>query len=151
MGPIDANAFSWQNPNRLFAEFIGFHTAEGQTGPTIITNGGYTPDFAQFPGVVAGYSHNHPEWSYANGVFVQMTDEFRLANRYPSQGDWNVLQAIASHYGPANPSLYLPDSWGVTREFKLTDRSYFQSLTPLRVAAGEGLSGREIGPNGCSQ
>jgi hypothetical protein len=122
-------------------------------GSVIITNGGYEPDFSQFPGPVEGYSHNHPQWVYTGGVFEEMFPELRNENRYPSNGDWAVLQAIVDHYGPItgvyDPSLYLTDSWGVTREFKLSERTYIQALGHQQMQRGDGLVGREIESGNC--
>lgn len=88
---------------------------------------------------VRGIWHNHITRS---GSLQQAID------RYPSvfsdnRGDWAGLQALADASGVANPSLWLTGPDGVTREFKLSERAYYESLTEPQMERGEGLSGRE--------
>jgi hypothetical protein len=155
-GPIDTTGFSTGNPNWLHAEYIGFLGAGGQIGTTVVEvtgRGGYSPDFSQFVGAVEGFVHNHPAYflNSSTGQFEERSDFLKAENRYPSTGDWNVLQAIADRYGPTtgntNPSLYLVDPFGVAREFRLSDRAVFEALSQSQRQAGVGLAGREVDAN----
>jgi hypothetical protein len=152
-GPLDTLSFSLSNPNWRHAEFIGFLGTNGQIGPTVIEPtgwGGYRPDFDQFNGPVQALVHNHPAYrlNFATGEFNRQTDNVLFDNRYPSSGDWNVLQAIADRYGAAtgnsNPAMYLVDPFGVAREFRLSDRASIEGLSVPQRQAGMGLDGREI-------
>lgn len=69
-------------------------------------------------------------------------------DRYPSPGDWSTLEQVAGRAGAVrDPSLWITGPDGVTREFKLTERAYFESLaTPTdssKLIAGVGLDGKE--------
>lgn len=76
-----------------------------------------------------------------------------IENYYPSDrlsgavNDWQQLQALKNNYAPNNPS-YDPSMWitgsdGVTREFKLSQREYFESLSLDQKRSGEGLKSTE--------
>lgn len=92
---------------------------------------------------VQGMWHNH--------IHRDGADQ-RAIDRYPSvysdnRGDWAGLQALATAVAPNNPafnpSLWLTGPDGVTREFKLSEREYYESLTDEQMKEGEGLEGKE--------
>ena len=90
-----------------------------------------------------GIWHNH---STRGDPDQQMTD--RYPSSYPdSRGDWDALQrlhdAVAPNNPNFNPSLWITGPDGITREFKLSDRASYESLTPDQMKAGEGLDGTE--------
>jgi len=85
---------------------------------------------------IQGFWHSHPAAGSSN----------HLITRYPSSTDWNSLARIASSVGAVpDPSLWIMDSFGITREFKLSERAYFESLLndPTKMESGVGLEGRE--------
>lgn len=68
----------------------------------------------------------------------------RAIDRYPSPGDWNALARIGGQPGAvADPSLWITGPDGVTREFKLSERSSIESLGAEQMKDGEGLPGKE--------
>lgn len=68
----------------------------------------------------------------------------RAIDRYPSPGDWNALARIGGQTGAAaDPSLWITGPDGVTREFKLSERSSIESLSDEQMKAGDGLPGKE--------
>lgn len=85
--------------------------------------------------VVEGFWHSHPE---RGSVGQQMID------KYPSSFDWQQLAGMAGKTGVvSDPSVWVMGPDGVTREFKLSERAYFDSLDDAPKAKGEGLAGRE--------
>ena len=87
---------------------------------------------------VQGFWHSHPSASF-------FTSD-RLIGRYPSLSDWNMLDRIKAGAGAASdPSLWIMDSWGTTREFKYSERDYFKNMHNdlSRMENGEALNGRE--------
>lgn len=89
--------------------------------------------FATGP-AVQGFWHSHPK----GNLPPQMKDN------YPSARDWLSLAGMAGKTGVvANPSAWIMGSDGVTREFKLSERAYFEGLDDPAKAKGEGLDGRE--------
>lgn len=71
--------------------------------------------------------------------------ELQLIGRYPSIDDWNMLDRIKAGAGAdSNPSLWIMDSTGTTREFKYSERDYFKGLLNEddKMKRGEGLEGR---------
>ena len=90
---------------------------------------------------VRGMWHNHPVKAPVG------SQEFAIA-RYPSvfpngSGDWAALADLAGKTNNPNPSLWLMGPDGMTREFKLSERAYFESLTDTQKEAQAGLQGRE--------
>jgi hypothetical protein len=88
---------------------------------------------------VQGLWHSHP---------TRGGDSQQAIDRYPSLDDWASLARVASQAGAAaNPSLWIMGPDGVTREFSLSERSYFESLSTdtdtSRMVKGEGLDGKE--------
>lgn len=86
---------------------------------------------------VQGVWHSHP----TRGDFRQ-----QAIDRSPSPADWSNLAGIAGQAGAAsNPSLWIIGPDGVTREFSLSERSYFEALAkdPSKMENLEGLDGRE--------
>jgi hypothetical protein len=85
---------------------------------------------------VVGFWHSHPAVGSGNIDIAK--------GRYPSASDWNTLARIAAGAGAgSNPSLWIMDAKGVTREFKLDERRYFESLDDAQQVGGEGLAGKE--------
>lgn len=154
-GPIDPSGFTPTNPSWLHAEIIGFVGPGGQIGPTVINvgTGGWSPNFGNHVGDVQGFVHNHPPYVHNGTEYVSGSTQYLNDNRYPSTGDWNVLQAIANHYGPINgnynPSIYLVDPFGTLREFKLSERAAIEGLSATDRQNGVGLAGREPSPPTC--
>jgi hypothetical protein len=67
-----------------------------------------------------------------------------LLDRYPSSYDWNSLSVVAAQPGAvSDPSLWVMDAFGVTREFKLSERNYFENLGDPQKKIGDGLAGKE--------
>jgi hypothetical protein len=86
---------------------------------------------------VQGLWHSHPTRGGS--------DQWAI-DRYPSPDDWASLARVAGQAGAAaNPSLWITAPDGVTREFQLSERAYFESLSadPSKMINGEGLDGRE--------
>ena len=89
---------------------------------------------------VQGFWHSHPGTNRSSAQ--------QLEDRYPSIDDWNMLDRIKAGTGAvSNPSLWIMDYLGVTREFKYEERDYFKNLLNegTRMKNGEGLEGRERG------
>ncbi|HEX8238551.1 MAG TPA: hypothetical protein VF574_02300 [Allosphingosinicella sp.] len=86
---------------------------------------------------IQGFWHTHPAGADSAGQ--------QAINRYPSPFDWNVLSQIAGRSSSvSDPSLWVTGPDGVTREFKLSERSYFEDLAEneSRMEDGDGLEGR---------
>jgi hypothetical protein len=82
-----------------------------------------------------------------NSAIYSDDQEFAIA-KYPSvfssgSGDWAALADLAGKTNNPNPSLWLMGPDGMTREFKLSERAYFESLTDTQKEAQAGLQGRE--------
>jgi hypothetical protein len=122
-GPTE---FNWKN-----AEYSALVTRKGDGSYGAYNNKIYSrglPDRGSAPtpdgGVfVAGIVHNHPD--------ILGDDNEDLNQRYPSPGDWKALQLLHDKYSSSfpgyDPSLWVVDAAGVTREFKLSERAYFDS------------------------
>lgn len=83
---------------------------------------------------VQGFWHSHP----THGLPPQMKDN------YPSPFDWGSLAGMAGKTGVvSDPSAWIMGTDGITREFKLSERAYFEGLSDAKKANGEGLAGRE--------
>lgn len=97
------------------------------------------------PGAVAlptGYAAN------IQGVWHSHTTTgssfWNALNRYPSPDDWSRLEtALNGTNAIADPSIWITGPDGVTREFKMSEREYYEGLSDQEKAAGEGLEGRE--------
>lgn len=88
------------------------------------------------PQSIQGFWHSHPD---TNSGIID-----KLKGRYPSSADWNTLARIAGGAGAVqDPSLWIMDYSGTTREFKLSERSYFESLDDTQQVEGTGLDGKE--------
>lgn len=84
---------------------------------------------------VQGFWHSHP---------VRGSQGQQMLDRYPSEFDWQQLAGLAGKMGVVlNPSVWVMGPDGVTREFKLSERAYFESLDDPAKVKGEGLDGRE--------
>lgn len=87
------------------------------------------------PQAIQGFWHSHPAGS---------GEIDNLRARYPSSSDWSTLANIAGGAGAVpNPSLWIMDFKGITREFKLDERAYFESLDDSQKVNGEGLAGKD--------
>lgn len=87
---------------------------------------------------VQGLWHSHPG--------TNRSSDQQLIDRYPSSYDWDMLERIAAGAGAvSNPSLWIMDSFGTTREFKYDERDYFRNLLneDSKMVNGDGLEGRE--------
>ncbi|HEX8467230.1 MAG TPA: hypothetical protein VF620_05455 [Allosphingosinicella sp.] len=87
---------------------------------------------------VQGFWHSHPG--------TNVSSDLKLIGRYPSIDDWQMLDRIKAGAGAtSNPSLWIMDAFGVTREFKYDERDYFKDLlnNDAKMKTGEGLDGRE--------
>ena len=88
------------------------------------------------PQPIQGLWHSHPASDLSAAGQAKV--------RYPSAADWSTLANIAGGAGAvSNPSLWIMDFDGITREFKLDERGYFESLSDKQKEEGEGLAGRE--------
>lgn len=71
---------------------------------------------------MVGIIHNHPGTStgdYSTNLFYS----------YPSAGDWQSLANLSSRSGAPNPSIWLIDAFNNVREFRLSDRQKYESLS----------------------
>lgn len=98
-----------------------------------------SPTYAKVPSSggqpVQGIWHNHT----LRGDYAQ-----QMIDRYPSSSDWSTLSSISTQAGAStNPSLWITDGFGVTREFRLSDRALFESLDNTAMTNGQGLLGTE--------
>lgn len=83
---------------------------------------------------VQGIWHSHP---------LRDGADQRMIDCYPSSNDWIRLANIPGQTAAvSNPSLWITGPDGVTREFKLSERAYFESLGE-RMKNGDGLDGKE--------
>ena len=83
-------------------------------------------------------------WHSHSGADV--SSDQRLIGRYPSLDDWDMLDRIKAGAGAvSDPSLWIMDAFGTTREFKFSERDYFKNLhnEATKMKEGEGLEGRE--------
>lgn len=130
-----------------FGAIISRNAADGRFGAlndSIFSND--APNFALLPNSAGsnavGIWHNHPS---------QGGPEQWATARYPSSGagrdDWDALQRLHDMVAPNDPnfdpSLWITGPDGVTREFKLSERAYYENLTEDQMKAGEGLEGKE--------
>lgn len=145
---------------------------DGPADP-LVSDQGFTWHDVEFGSIIIGtgggrfgalndaiYSNNEPKFvtlpsgagSDVRGVWHnhirQGTAQELSFGRYPSVypgggGDWAGLQALADKTGNPNPSLWLTGPDSITREFKLSEREYYQSLTDAQREQGVGLEGKE--------
>jgi hypothetical protein len=108
---------------------------------------------------VVGELHNHDingVDSHASEFPGFTTQQVEMMNRYPSINDWADLQTIYNTYSSANPgynpSLYIVDPFGVTREYKYSDMSQYVNLATntyvtslAQLAAGVNLPAQTVG------
>jgi hypothetical protein len=93
------------------------------------------PDSAGQP--VQGIWHSHP---------VRDDPQQRAIDRYPSSADWAALARIGTQPGAVpDPSIWITGPDMITREFKLSERAYFETLDDDvgKMVEGEGLAGKE--------
>ncbi len=138
---IGAELGAYVGPNGIIPS-TNPHT--GQLEYTYVAWDG-TIELAPPPPGADGIIHNHPYFAYLGGVddFRSRTLVERKEDRYPSGLDWDALDQLfeRNSNGDPNfdPSLYLIDPNGVLREFKYSDRAYFESLTAVQKLNGVGL------------
>lgn len=98
-------------------------------------------DFVRLPhlpdgqsGDIVGVIHNHPDKRTNNFS----SDEI---NRYPSADDWEIAEEdyIGNGADPDNFSLFIVDTEGELREFKYSERHYYENLTGSQKEDGENL------------
>ncbi len=133
-------------PSWRGAEYIAMITRDadgnfGAGGGTISTDGllrgaNLTNPTLEAGEVAIGIIHNHPD------LLGPAEDD--AEGRYPSSmtdgpDDWDALARFAQAYGVANPSLFIIDNVGVTREYRLSDRAFFESMTAQQRIDGVGL------------
>lgn len=108
-------------------------------------NGGIHTDFE--PSIVTLDGLEGTDFSLVVGIVQNQpfdTDVDRWAdnyfNKYPSDGDWGALDELVRRGAdPSRLSIFITDPWGVTREFKLTDKSMYQAMNDSQRLAGENL------------
>jgi hypothetical protein len=133
-------------PSSREAEYIAVITRDaagnfGAAGGTIRTdgllNGANLPNPVLAAGEVAiGIIHNHPNLS---GDAIN-----DAIGRYPSSNsdgydDWDALARFARDYNVVNPSIFIIGTRGVTREYRLSDRAFFEALSEFQLENGVGL------------
>jgi len=104
-----------------------------------------TIELAPPPPGADGIIHNHPLYEYVGPIddFDIREPDYQKLDRYPSANDWDALDILfeRNSNGDPNfdPSLYVIDGFGVMREFSLSERVYFESLTRDQRLRGIGL------------
>lgn len=125
---VEFGALIVQNPNGSFGAFNDMIYSSDKAGYVLVPYNSSQP--------IQGLWHSHPKAGDSSGL--------QLVTRYPSSADWYSLSQIAGQpTAVSDPSLWIMDSFGVTREFKLSERSYFESLDEAKKTAGVGLEGKE--------
>lgn len=130
---VEYGAVIVRNPNGSY----------GALNDAIYSNG--SPGFVTLPSFVGtnavGFWHDHTTRDDPNQQAI---------DRYPSSqagGDWDELQRLHDQVAPGDasfdPSMWITGPDGATREFKLSERSYYESLESEQMAAGVGLNGKE--------
>jgi hypothetical protein len=123
---VEFGAVIIQNPNGSFGALNDMVYSSDQPGWVAL------PDTAGQP--VQGLWHNHPLRDDLGQQAIDM---------YPSPRDWDALARIAQPGAAADPSFWVMGPDGVTREFKLSERSFFESLSVDAMKNKEGLAGHE--------
>lgn len=125
---VEFGALIVQNPNGSFGAFNDTIYSSDNPGYVLVPINSTQP--------IQGLWHSHPQ-----GVD---TYNGQLVSRYPSSADWYALSQVAGQpTAVSDPSLWLTDSFGVTREFKLSERGNFTNLDESQKVKGEGLEGKE--------
>lgn len=126
---VEFGAVIVKNPDGTFGALNNMIYSSNQPGYVAL------PDSTGQP--VQGLWHSH---------IRRDTPEQQAIDRYPSPRDWDALGRIGGQAGAAlDPSIWITGPDGITREFKLSERAYFEKLDddPLKMEKGEGLEGRE--------
>lgn len=124
---VEFGAVIVKNPDGSFGAFNNMIYSSNQATFVGLPNSSGQP--------VEGLWHSHP---------TRDDPGQRAIDRYPSPGDWNALARIGSQAGAVqDPSLWLTGPDGVTREFKLSERSSIESLSAEQMKNGDGLPGKE--------
>lgn len=141
---LTSNGFDWTQVE--FGAIISRNAADGRFGAlndAIYSNG--MPGYAHLPSLAGsdavGIWHNHPRRGNEGQQDI---------DRYPSSAagrdDWDALQGLKDTVAPNDPnfdpSLWITGPDGTTREFKLSERAYYESLTSEQMQADEGLDGK---------
>lgn len=126
---VEFGAVIVRNPNGTFGALNDMIYSSDQPGYAALPNSVGQP--------VQGIWHSHP---------LRGDDLQQAIDRYPSPRDWDALARIGGQAGAvADPSIWITDPKGITREFKLSEKDYFNQLDDdvNRMKAGEGLEGRD--------
>ena len=124
---VEFGAVIVRNPNGTFGAFNDMIYSSDQPGYAVLPISVGQP--------VQGIWHSH---------ITRGTEQQQAIDRYPSPGDWIALERIGRQAGAVeNPSLWITGPDGVTREFKLTERSSVESLSEDQMENGDGLAGKE--------
>ena len=111
-----------------FSAVVGF-TSDGRfgaVGQEIWTEDKEGESFVPtaFTGNALGIWHNHPD---------RGGEDSDKLDAYPSRGDWGVLGELGTALSPGwpgyDPSMWITDPNGVTREFKLSERSTYENMS----------------------
>jgi hypothetical protein len=92
-----------------------------------------------------GFWHSHPDRGDA---------DMDVLDAYPSQGDWatleNMYQALKDSWPGYDPSIWLTDPTGVTREFKYSEKSTYMSMNDAAlIAAGTSAIANKVRSTSC--
>lgn len=127
---VEFGALIVKNPNGTFGAFNDTIYSSDKAAYVLVPYNSTQP--------IQGLWHTHPAGTDSAGR--------QAINRYPSSFDWSVLSQIAGRSSSvSDPSVWVTGPDGVTREFKLSERSYFENLAQneSKMENGEGLEGRE--------
>lgn len=126
---VEFGALIVKNPNGSFGAFNDTIYSNDKAAYVLVPFNSTQP--------IQGFWHTHPAGSDSLGR--------QAINRYPSSFDWSALSQIAGRPSSvSDPSVWVTGPDGITREFKLSERSYFENLAKneSRMENGEGLEGR---------
>ena len=92
---------------------------------------------------IQGIWHNHPP-----GEISSPKGNYPSVDGVPN--DWQQLQLLKDKIAANDPN-FDPSTWitgpdGITREFKLSERSYFEGLSNADKQNSVGLAGRDVTP-----
>lgn len=124
---VEFGALIVKNPNGSFGAFNDMIYSSDKAAYVLVPYNSTQP--------IQGFWHSHPT--------VPDLGQ-RLVDRYPSPADWYALNQIAGRAtAVSDPSLWITGPDGITREFKLSERNYFEGMDETRKKNGEGLDGKE--------
>jgi hypothetical protein len=140
--PYGPKSYDWTNTEYLGVILKDRDGKFGASGARIYSDGKPRGVNLAYPALsngetAAGLIHNHP----AEG----RNDEELMTERYPSQGDrgsssdWDTLAQFSSRYGIADPTMWIIDSMGAVRGFKLSERNKIERLSNQHKLSGINL------------